>query len=842
MFTRHAFPWVLAVNAALAGIGAEPIDIPLRPARDGIMAQPAEMRDIQEWARAAFTGDPAKPAGNSPRITVRRQDHNTLHFGESCMETPLKIGSHSFKHGLGTHARSEIVVSLPQGVKSFKAFAGIDNNYDTQGVRGSARFSVEIAGKEVFRTETLKGGGEPVKVEVPVPRDARDVVLIVDPTEDGSGFDQADWAEAQLVMADGSVKWLDENRSECFLRASEAPFSFEYGGTSSARLLSGWKHTAKVNPAASGFEYEATWADPETGLAVTAVAKVFTDYPAVDWLLYFENRGSKDTPLLENLRTGDVELETGNSKRKVLLHQLRGDSCSEQSYNPFDLSLDVGKNTTLAPTRGRPSQETAFPFWNVQYRDNGVITAVGWSGQWSAVYERASSGVTRFRAGMEKTHLVLHPGEKIRTPRVLMMSWKGDLRAAHNRFRRLMLFEYVPKQAGRPQRLPICLQDFDRYIGRPGWATEAGQLEGVQAAHRMGFDTYWFDAGWFVGDFPNGVGNWFAKPKEFPNGLKPISDLCHKNGQQFIVWFEPCRVAPGTQIAREHPEFVLGGEKGGLFDLGNPEARKWITDFISRRLTEFGIDVYREDYNIDPLRFWTRNDAPDRQGMTEIRFVEGHYAFWDELRARHPGLWIDNCASGGRRIDLETCMRAVPLWRSDTSCSPGHPEWNQQQAMALSQYIPLHTASAWDPEHYIFRSSATGGILCEMDYLNPAFSVDRARALLDEVKANQKYWYGDFYPLSPVSTALDQFAAWQLHRADLDEGCVLAFRRPQCDTRGLIVDLRGLTASHSYLVEFFDEGGKRTTSTLSGKQLEKDGLELRVPSKGESLLVRYKRK
>ncbi len=40
--------------------------------------------------------------------------------------------------------------------------------------------------------------------------------------------------------------------------------------------------------------------------------------------------------------------------------------------------------------------------------------------------------------------------------------------------------------------------------------------------------------------------------------------------------------------------------------------------------------------------------------MTEIRYVEGHYAMWDELRARHPGLWIDNCASGGRRIDLET--------------------------------------------------------------------------------------------------------------------------------------------------------------------------------------------
>lgn len=123
-----------------------------------------------------------------------------------------------------------------------------------------------------------------------------------------------------------------------------------------------------------------------------------------------------------------------------------------------------------------------------------------------------------------------------------------------------------------------------------------------------------------------------------------------------------------------------------------------MSELISKRLSEYGIDVYREDYNIDPLDFWRKNDAPDHQGMTEIRFVEGDYAFWDALLARHPGLWIDNCASGGRRIDLETCMRSVPLWRSDTSCSPGHPEWNQQQSVSLCQYLPLHTASAWDPE------------------------------------------------------------------------------------------------------------------------------------------------
>jgi len=148
-------------------------------------------------------------------------------------------------------------------------------------------------------------------------------------------------------------------------------------------------------------------------------------------------------------------------------------------------------------------------------------------------------------------------------------------------------------------------------------------------------------------------------------------------------------------------------------------------DLLSNRIREFGMDVYRNDFNIDPLDFWRSADAPDRQGITEIRYVEGHYALWDELRARHPGLWIDNCASGGRRIDLETLMRSVPLWRSDTGCAPGHADWDQVQTIGLNQYLPLLTSCAWEPKAYILRSAATGGAITQFDYLNDQFSMER---------------------------------------------------------------------------------------------------------------------
>ena len=625
-----------------------------------------------------------------------------------------------------------------------------------------------------------------------------------------------------------------------FLVVTSPPFSFVYGGEPSADLLPGWNREVEIREESERSRITTCWNDSKTGLRVTAEVSVFKRYPAVDWVVYFENTGSKGTPIIQNVNAADVRLATDDPAKPAVLHRLHGDTCSEGSFMPYDTELAPGGRIDMAPQGGRPSNTSAFPFFNFQYVDRGVIAAIGWSGQWRASFERAAESPTRFTAGMEQTHLVLRPGERIRTPRIVLMRWTGDLANAQNRFRRLVLFNYCPKLDGRPIELPIALQDFDCYIRRPGWATEEGQLASAKAAAEMGCDSYWFDAGWFVGDFPNGVGNWYCKPAEFPNGLKPLGDLCHKLGMKLIIWFEPERVAKETQIAREHPEFVFGGKEGGLFKLGDPAARRWLTDLLSARISEYGIDVYRNDFNIDPLGFWRGNDAPDRQGMTEIRYVEGHYAMWDELRARHPGLWIDNCASGGRRIDIETLSRSVPLWRSDTCCSPGHAVWDQAQNCAIAQYVPLFTGSSWSPDAYTSRSSATGGAICEWGYMDSGFSMALAKLSIKETKGTRKYWYGDIYPLTPITVGVDQMIAWQLHRADLDEGMILAFRREQSPYLAIAPKLRGLDPKKTYRLEFVDDARKRTARTISGKELLTSGLELRLPKAQSSLLVIYK--
>jgi alpha-galactosidase len=812
-------------------------DIPIDAPQDAVMAGPEEIQQMQDWAAAVFTG--ARPPGHETavRVELRRQDHSVLRFGQSCIDTPIKLGAREFQHGLGTHANSEIILHLPPDAKEFRAFAGIDNNPDTGGVRGSAQFSVEIAGKEVFRTPTLGSGKAPQEVKIPLPDGTRQITLKVDTTPDGPGWDQADWADACVVTRSGQILWADEDRQPFLTTAT--PFSFRYDGAHSGAFLKDWTHTAQTKETPARTVHDAGWADPKTGLRVRATATAFKRYPAVEWVLEFENLGPQDTPLLAEVQALDAQLRTGYSRSPVRVHQLLGDVCGERSFLPLETEVEPGKPLILAPDGGRPSSG-AFPFFNVQYGNQGLITAIGWSGQWRAALDRSGTGPTALRAGMEKLSLVLHPGEKIRTPRILVLPWQGDRLAAHNRFRRLMLFEYAPRQNGRPLPLPIALQCFDRYVGtRPDWGTEPVQLQAAKAARDIGCDTHWLDAAWFEGGFPNGVGNWFCPPRSFPNGLKPLSDACHQMGLKFLLWVEPERVAAGTQIAREHPEFVFGGDKGGLFKLNDPAARVWLTSLLSRRITEFGLDIYRNDFNIDPLGYWRQADAPDRQGLTEIRYVEGHYALWDDLLAQHPGLWIDNCASGGRRIDLETSMRSVPLWHSDTGCSPGHADWNQTQIAGLSLYVPLLGACAWTPEAYDLRSAATAGVICQFAALDKDFSVTAAHAALEEVKANRKYWYGDFYPLTPALPGPGALIAYQLHRSDLKSGIVLAFRRSECPYPVLQTGLHGLDPQATYAVDFIDEARSGQQRTMTGKELSSE-FELRLPKRGTSLLIRYR--
>jgi len=847
--------------------------------QDELLPSEAEVLQVHQWADFVFGGSALEPSRdgsgdfndfNPIRISVLHQSHARLRFNESCMGHPMKIGKTEYRSGLGTHARSEIQLEFTEPVVEVSAAVGIDCYSLGQVGQGSVEFTVSTGGKELFRSPVKKGGEDATEIRVKFQKPVQAVILGVDPTQDGETCDQANWADLRFVGVSGIV-YEPGNRQRVPLalplgefgkfplytsssRAQNVPFSFNYGGVSSREFLDQWKYESKKT---DDLHVVHSWTDPQTGLTVSATVRLFQKFAAVDWVLNFKNAGTKTTPMISDVRVLDAPFALGLENESVAIHTLLGDSCSERSWLPTEIPLKQGKEPArFAPNGGRPSNGS-FPFWNLVRSEvpdgeltEGIFFCLGWSGQWNAEFAKPDFFTTTAQAGMEQIATVLLPGEKIRSPRVLLMPWRTDRLAAHALFRRLLMFEYAPKEAsGFPQQIGLIGQCFDRYYRkRAGWEKFDGQVEFARRLKAAGCTRYWFDAAWFPVGFPNGVGNWFSDDENFPNGLEALGDEIQKLGLSFVLWFEPERVAPGTWIDREFPQYVfkktskdsVGPFTGnGLFKLNDPEARRFLTDLLSKRIDEYKIGVYRNDFNIDPLAFWRANDEPDRVGMTEIRYVEGHYEMWNELRRRHPGLWIDNCASGGRRIDLETTSMAIPLWRSDTCCWPGHPEWDQNQTIGVAQYLPLFSAAAWDASPYTFRSTANPGCIMQYNFLDADYDPELTRKSVDEARAYQKFWYGDFYPLTGVSTDQRGIVAWQLHRPDLNAGLIYAFRQPKSPYLGISLDLHAIDPAAKYLLTIKNDYESDQKLMLSGTEFLV--YQLLIPEKKSCVVIEYQK-
>jgi alpha-galactosidase len=380
-----------------------------------------------------------------------------------------------------------------------------------------------------------------------------------------------------------------------------------------------------------------------------------------------------------------------------------------------------------------------------------------------------------------------------------------------------MLAHYSPHINGQLVIPPIASAygDLNEY-------TEANQLAAARRFGERGIEVQWIDAGWFIGGWPNGAGTWAPKPESFPHGLGIVGEAVHAAGMKFLVWFEIERASGGSRIAREHPEWVIGPitQYGGLFNWGIPEARKWLTDLVSDQIEKGRIDIFRSDYNMEPLFYWERNDPPDRQGMTEITFVEGMYNIWDELRARHPGLWIDDCASGGRLIDLETVMRSIPLWQSDAQVFGAVPTMSQLQNNGLNLYLPLHSGGAPGLEpSYEFRSAMMSGNVLPV-YDQPA---EQVRETVAAYKRVRPYFEGDYYPLFESAPEETVWYGYQLHRPDEQRGIAVIFRRPQSVQSSAPIGLQAIDPKASYKLTDKDSG---QTRSLKGSELR--GLAVKI--------------
>jgi len=270
-----------------------------------------------------------------------------------------------------------------------------------------------------------------------------------------------------------------------------------------------------------------------------------------------------------------------------------------------------------------------------------------------------------------------------------------------------------------------------------------------------------------------------------------------------------------------------------LVDFGNRAARQWMVNHVDEQLKRQGVDLFRHD-GIPPLKYWRANDSVDRQGITEIRHIEGLLAFWDELRRRNPMLRIDICSGGGSRNELETLRRAVPLWRSDYAYET---TGMQTLTYGMSLWIPYFGTGINANDSYTFRSQMAPANNTSWDLRRRKRDYRFHRRMLAQRRQVTDNYFGDFYPLTSYRTANDVWMAWQFHQPKKG-GMLQAFRRPKSPAVAMQLKLRGLDPSGRYRVRDLD---KKEQVVMSGKRLMKEGLLVTLPKPRSAALVIYER-
>jgi alpha-galactosidase len=534
--------------------------IPVPLFAQSMSGTPEEFAEAVRWSAAKFEGK-ADPRLASGYLTVRlrsgqigKNQVSTRGYGiYATGSSPLLIVDKEYRHGLYCPSEGEVVVHLPAAGKSFETVVGVDSNqvkgfYSNVG-RGSVIATVEVDGKEAFRSGVMHEGlpGVPVKVDL---KGATTFALKLSDagggTVQGVNFNQADWADARVTLTGGNMVKLGDLPVGPMPASytSEPPFSFRYGDRLSSELLKEWKlERSERKLDGSRIERTFIYTDPVTALQLRCVAVIYLDSPAVEWTLYFKNTSDKPTPILENILALDVRLER-NGDGEFLLHHGKG-----------------------SPHSG-------------------------------ALFTRDTANGLQVQAGQELTHLKLLPGEEIRTPMIAIMFWKGEWIRSQNLWRRWMIAHNLPRPGGKLPPPQLESGSSAQYI-EMSEATEENQIAFIDRyrEEHIKFDYWWMDAGWhvFKGHWLN-LGTWEPDPKRFPHGLRPVSDHLHKNGEKLIVWFVPERASPGTWLYENHPEWLLGrdGERK-LFNFGNPAAWTWMTNHVDKLILEQGIDLYRND-------------------------------------------------------------------------------------------------------------------------------------------------------------------------------------------------------------------------------------------------------
>ena len=375
----------------------------------------------------------------------------------------------------------------------------------------------------------------------------------------------------------------------------------------------------------------------------------------------------------------------------------------------------------------------------------------------------------------------------------------------------------------------------------------------------MGGEVFIIDAGWqnpphkemMWGDY-----NGFNIPdaERYPNGLKEISDYCHKKGMKFALWVEIERLGKLCPMFKDKPEWrlenVFGEKSENLLDMTNPDAAKWAEDELARIITDYNLDLLRVDFNVNFREYFAMKDTSyGNKECVSLRHYEAVYAMYRRLKKRFPNVIFENCAGGGARTDLGMMKAFNHTWVSDCQRYPRSVFITNGMTMALPPErvdrlfagMGCHEDGAFDTH---MRNTMLGHI--SLNVVAPAVMSANTKQI--EFIKHSVNLYKDFIrPFLPESKMYH-------HTPDTNEarknGNVIIEAASDKSGKGVVgvfnvafsgenqVNFipKGIDASKNYRV-YFDN--LRTSFEIQGTSIMQDGINVRFGSSLSSELVLY---
>jgi alpha-galactosidase len=545
-------------------------------------------------------------------------------------------------------------------------------------------------------------------------------------------------------------------------------------------------------------------------------------------------------------------LDLAVSKNEAAVHgQSGGFADDRQQYPPTGSKpwvmpiLDGLPLEAFSGGDGRSSNEQ-LPLWLYAEKDGGLWYGPEWSGCWYMAVRPTTDG-RRLLVGLPTFDFIMKMGETTTLPTAAFGPYSGSPDDGFNQLRRMIHGYYLPTVEGKK---PQPLVYWEGYGAHPSYATEEELYREVDQAAQVGCEVFCLDGGWNVppeasGNWYNAVGHW-GNQGRFSKGVKVFGEYVKSKGMKFGVWIEP-RATKGCPLYDKHAElFYPGGEGLMRLDLpGGPEMFQGVFDQLIR---DYGVDWVWLDYNVSPRTlWWNKMESADRKGLMELGFYQGWYKAIDETFKKHPNLWIESCASGGRIIDLGQLRRSQSIWVADEAvvddaCRNRRHGLNHvlpavciQSSMFIAPEFQLNVkpdASLGGEHRFLTYFSGDFGFAQGLPFWK-AEDIQAAANYVAIYKRYRHYLEGDYYHLLPMPTTRDAWDGCQYHDPQSRSGILLMYRLGESKQEETSIRPRAV-----------DKVGQYRWSVIAGEavvQAAGEGLTVRMGTSHASLMY-YQRK